>query len=652
MGASLTRKILEEHLASGRLVAGEEVALRVDQVLLQDATGTMACLEFAELGQPRARVPFAIVYVDHNLMQLDYRNPEDHEFLRTFAQKHGIYYSRPGNGICHQLHVERFARPGALLVGADSHTPTSGALGCLAVGTGGVDAATALAGEPFELATPRVVGVTLEGALSPWTSGKDVVLAILRRTDVKGGVGRIFEFRGDGVVTLPVTDRATICNMITETGATTAIFPADERAREFLRAQERERDFVPLQADEDARYDEEMTIALDALEPLIAKPPSPGNVVLVREVAGTPVGQVCFGSSVNSWYPDLALPAAVFLGQVAQPGVSVVVTPGSRQILKTIAKTGVLCDLLAFGARILEPACGPCVGMGNAPSEGKASVRTFNRNFRGRSGTWNDEVYLCSPQTAAATALRGVITDPRDLGEMPRIPLPEPVIDDSLIEPPATLAEARHVLVVRGRNILPPLGQVPLPPRVAGRVAIVLPDNVPTGSMSPDGALVMADRSNIAAIARHTFAKEDPGFVERAREYGIGFVVAGENYGQGSSREHAVLAPKYLGIKAVFARSFARIHRRNLIYQGLVPLLIDEALYAEAQVGQRWILPDIAEELCGPGDVTLQTEPGVRVVEHDLLPRERDVLLCGGILAYLRDRRRETEPRCPLPTGA
>ncbi len=640
MGKSLTRKILEEHLVHGRLQPGEENGFRIDHALLQDATGTMAALQFEEMGISRIRPEFAIVYIDHNMLQLDFRNPEDHRFLQTWAAKRGVHYSRPGNGICHQVNTERFARPGKTLLGADSHTPTAGAVGCLAIGAGGLEVAIALAGYPFELTTPKIVRVQLEGKLSPWVEGKDIILEMLRRFSVKGGLGKIYEFAGPGVATLPVTARATICNMIAELGATTGIFPSDEHTRRFLRRQQREEQWVELKADADAEYDEEIVLELDKIVPLIARPQNPDNVVPVEEIAGIKVAQVCVGSSVNSWYPDLAVPAEVLTrnGGV-HPSLTMTVSPGSRQILDTIARSGVLTKLIHAGARILEPACGPCVGMGQAPPEGKASVRTFNRNFPGRSGTARDQVYLCSPATAAATALRGEIADPRQLGEYPGIEDPDPVVDDSMILPPAEEKAAAQIEIVRGRNILPPPAQSALSDHLEGKVLIVLPDNISTGAMAPDGAIVMADRSNVPALAQYCFQKEDAEFVHRTQAWGGGFIVGGGNYGQGSSREHAALAPKQLGVKAVFARGFARIHRRNLIAQGLVPLVIPEETYRLAKIGATWRLPALREELAaGKAEITLMASGRKVQLPHDLNERERATLLAGGALAWIRQQ--------------
>ncbi len=548
--------------------------------------------------------------------------------------------SRPGNGICHQVHTERFARPGATLLGADSHTSTSGSCGSLAIGAGGLEVALAMAGYPFQMPTPIVVGVHLDGRLGPWVASKDLILELLRRRTVKGGLNRVFEFTGPGVATLPLTQRATVCNMITELGATTAIFPSDQGTRRFLERQRRGEQWTELRPDPGASYDEEIHVDLSTLEPLIAKPHSPDNVVPVEEVAGTPAYQVCFGSSVNSWYEDLAIPAAVLRDGHLPPTTVVTVSPGSRQILRAITGSGVLADLERAGARILEPACGPCVGMGQAPPSGKASVRTFNRNFKGRSGTVDDQVYLASPATAAATALAGAITDPRTLGEPPAIREPDPRVDDSMIIDPPPPGKAERVEIIRGPNIKPPPVPPPLPDTLAGQVLIVLPDNVSTGSTAPDGAIVMADRSNVAALAESTFLKEDPDFVRRAGQWGGGFIVAGDNYGQGSSREHAALAPLALGVRAVLVVGLARIHRRNLIAQGLVPLLIDREVRDRLEVGDQLAIPGLREALAGGAsevEVQVEGKPGF-MARLELSPRERETVLAGGLLNQLRER--------------
>jgi aconitate hydratase len=574
-------------------------------------------------------------------LQIDEKNMDEHRFLRSFSARYGISYSRPGNGISHYVHLERFARPGELLVGADSHSTMAGALGMFAVGAGGLDVAVAMAGHGFSLQCPGVVGVELRGELPGWVQSKDIILELLRRYGVRGGVGRVFEFTGEGVSTLSVTDRGTICNMITELGATAAVFPSDERTREWLEAQRREDDYVPLAADSDASYDEIEVIELAELEPLIAKPSSPGNVVPVREVAGTGTVQVCVGSSVNSSYEDLATAAAILRENVVHPRIEMTVTPGSRQILDTISKSGVYQDLVAAGARMLEPICGPCIGVGQAPSAGVPSVRTFNRNFPGRSGTSGDEVYLCSPATAAATALRGEISDPRELGEPPTIaPAPsDPNMDDRQILDPPPPEEARNIEIVRGPNIVPPPEGQPLPEELEGRVVIVVEDDVSTGDMAPDGALGMSLWSNIPECAKYMFRRQDPEFHDRALEWGGGFIVGGHNYGQGSSREHAALAPLHLGIRAVVARSFARIHRRNLISQSILPLLFrEEDDYERVSQGDMWKIEGVREAItAGEQTLVVNSNDGTQIgLEIRLSPREREVLLAGGTLKFLR----------------
>ncbi len=639
MAQNIVEKVLTEHLIEGKLEPGEVIAYRIDQVLLQDATGTMAWMEFEQLGKDRVQVPRVVQYVDHNMIQLDFKNPDDHFFLQTCAARYGATFSRPGNGISHYVHLERFDVPWQTMVGSDSHTTTAGAVGMYSLGIGGMDAAVVMAGHPFELQYPSVVRVVLENELAPWVSAKDVILEMLRRLTVKGGLGKAFAFDGPGVDTLDVAERATICNMIQELGATAGIFPADHLTREWLETQERPDDFRELLPDGGCTYQDEMVIDLAALEPLIAKPRNPDNVVPVREVAGTRVAQVCVGSSVNSSYEDLAIPAyIVSRGGGVDEWLDMTVSPGSRQALDTITQSGVLRDYVAAGARLLEPACGPCVGMGMAPPSGQPSVRTMNRNFQGRSGTDDDYVYLSSPATAGATALRGVITDPRELDmEPPRIEAPRPTVDDSMLIPPSPAEEAAKVEIWRGPNIKPPPVPPDLPDSLTGRVLIVLPDNISTGSMSPDGVLVFQERSNIEAIAEYCFRKEDPEFVSRAKEWGGGFIVAGDNYGQGSSREHAALAPLQLGVRAVFAKAIHRIHRRNLINNGIVPILIEDHVYGKAVLGDEWRLPGIRGELeTGSPTFTLEMDGQTVQVKNDLKPHEREQLLAGGLLRYLK----------------
>jgi aconitate hydratase len=628
---TLTEKIISEHLVGG---VDEEIELRVDQILLEDATGTMACLQFEQLGLDRVAVP-TVSYVDHNVLQFDDKNPEDHAYLRSWAARYGALYSRPGNGIAHYLHLERFARPGWVLVGADSHTTMAGALGMLAIGAGATEVAVAMAGRPYTVERPVVVGVELRGALAPWVQSKDVVLELLRRRGVRGGRGRIFEFHGDGVATLSATDRGTICNMVMDTGATTGIFPSDERTRAWLADQGREDEFVELAADPGVVYEELETIELGELEPLIALPSSPGNVVPVREAAGTATKQVCVGSSVNSSFEDLAVVAAVLRGRSVHPELDLTVTPGSRQILDTIVRAGVYSDLVAAGARMLEPACGPCIGMGQAPAAGAVSVRTFNRNFPGRSGTPGDRVYLCSPATAAATALRGEIADPRDLGEPPVLEAPpgDSGLDDrQIVRPPA---DGREAELEKGKNIVPPPAPDPVPDTVSGRVLIVVPDDVSTGDMAPDGVLGLAIWSNIPACARHMFRRFDPEFPARAEEWDGGIVVGGHNYGQGSSREQAAFAALYLGVRAIVAKSFARIHRSNLIAQAIPPLVLPDD--AQVEQGDEWRIDGLAEAVRQGGRAVVAVTPHGEIrLGLELSGRERAILLAGGLVAYAR----------------
>src|SRR5438093_3683385 len=641
MPDNIVQKVLREHLISGDLRAGEPISYRIDQVLLQDATGTMAWMEFEQLEVDRVQVPLVVQYVDHNMMQLDYKNPEDHFFLQGMAAKFGAMFSRPGNGICHYVHLERFAKPYATLVGADSHTTTAGALGSFALGIGGMDAAVAMAGFPFELQSPAVVRVVLENELAPWVSAKDVILEMLRRLTVKGGINKAYAFDGPGVSTLNATERATICNMILELGATAGMFPGDDECKTYLGYQERPGDYRELLPDPGCTYYEEMAIDLAALEPLIAMPSNPDRVVPVREVAGTKVAQVCVGSSVNSSFEDLAVPAFIVKEGGVHPDLDMTVSPGSRQVLRTVAETGILEDYVVAGARLLEPACGPCVGMGQAPPEDQPSVRTMNRNFPGRSGTVNDKVYLASPAVAGATALRGVITDPRDLGmDPPAFEVPKPVVDDYMLIHPPPPEEAAKVQVLRGRNIQPPPVPPDLPESLTGKVLIVLGDNISTGSMSPDGVLVMQERSNIPAIAAYCFRKQDPDCVNRTKAWGGGFIVAGDNYGQGSSREHAALAPLQLGVRAVFAKAFHRIHRRNLINNGIVPVLIADDVHGKAAIGQDWMLPRVRREIAQGSDTTSIVADGEELSGKAVFTdHERQVLAGGGLLRFLKSDR-------------
>jgi aconitate hydratase len=641
---SLASTILEEHLVRGELVPGTEIGLRVDQVLAQDATGTMAMMQFELFEVERVQVETAVVYVDHNILQIDFKNPDDHRFLQAMAAKYGAWFSRPGNGICHYVHCERFAAPGKTLIGADSHTTQSGSCAMIAIGAGGLDVAVCMAGHPFELPCPKIVGVHLENELArPWIQAKDVILELLRRRGVRGGRGCVFEFFGPGVATLSYTERGTIANMIAELGATGAVFPSDEQTRVWLEEQGRPDDYVELPVGVQGDFDEEEEIDLEALVPLVAKPSSPGNVVPVEELVGTELAQVCIGSSVNSSYEDLALVGSVLRGgRISDRLVSSTATPGSRQILDQITRSGTYVDLLTAGVRMLEPACGPCVGMGQAPPSGAASLRTFNRNFPGRSGTADDQVYLCSPAVAAAAMLTGVVSDPRELPdvEVPSRPAARPEVVQKHILEPAPAEEAAGIEIPRGPNIKPPPVHQPLPDELELRVLIVAPDDISTGDLSPDGATVMAYRSNVPAIAEFTFQHRDKEFPRRAKEWGGGFIVAGHNYGQGSSREHAALAPLQLGVRAVIAKSFARIHRRNLIAQGIVPLLFkDESDYDKAALGQTWRISGLHGIAHGEDELDCEIrEDGTIVLTHDLLPREREIVVAGGLIRYLREQ--------------
>src|SRR4051794_18906194 len=607
----------------------------------------MALMQFEQLDVPRVKVDRAVQYVDHNVIQLDYKNPDDHRMLQALARKYGIHFSRPGNGICHYVHIERYAKPGDILVGADSHTTTSGALGMIAIGAGGLDVAVAMGGYPYEIACPEVVEVRLENTLDrPWVQAKDVILELLRRLSASGGKNKVFEFTGPGTADLAVPERGTIANMIAELGATSAVFPPDDRTREWLERQQREDDFEELSADEGAEYDDRVEIDLAELGPLVAKPHNPDNVVPVEEVAGTPVEQVCFGSSVNSAYVDLALPAAVLAdkeGQRVSARCTATATPGSRQILVAIAESGVYRQLVEGGVRMLEPVCGPCVGMGQAPPSDANSLRTFNRNFPGRSGTPEDSVFLCSPAVAAVSVLHGEIRDPREYGDPPELlEMPElkPYVDDVHIFAPAPEDEADEIEIPRGPNIKTPPEHEPMPDSIEARIATVQEDNISTGDLAPDGVIVMSYRSNIPAIAEYTFQHKDPEFRKRLKEWGSGFIVGGHNYGQGSSREHAALAPLQLGVKAVFAKSFARIHRRNLVAQGIPALTFkDESDCDRAEVGDCWKLPKIKEELEEDSEeITVEIEGGDSFsVTHDFAPKEREILVQGGLLHWLQE---------------
>ena len=640
MGYNLTQKIIQAHLAEGEIIPGEEIGLRIDQTLTQDATGTMTYLQFEAMDLPRVKTDLSVSYVDHNMLQTDFRNADDHRYLQTVAARYGILFSRPGNGICHQVHLERFGMPGATLLGADSHTPTSGGLGSLAIGAGGLDVAIAMAGAPFYVPMPRVVRVLLTGQLSPWVSAKDVILELLRLLTVKGGVGKVIEYTGPGVASLSVPERASITNMGAELGATSSIFPSDEVAREYLAAQGREGDWRPLAADPDATYDETVEIDLGTLVPLLAAPFSPDAVHPVSEYAGQSVQQVCIGSCTNSSVRDLETVAAMLRGKTVAQNVSLTINPGSKQVLTMAARSGALADLIAAGARVMDPGCGPCIGMGQAPASGAVSVRSFNRNFRGRSGTDDAQVFLAGTETCAACALTGVITDPRDLGQAPTIRMAESfLVDDNMIVRPP--ADGADVEIVRGPNIKPLPTRGPLEEDIAGEVLLVTGDNITTDHIMPAGAQILPLRSNIPAMSEFAFLRVDPAFPERARAAGGGLIVGGENYGQGSSREHAALVPMYLGVQAVIVKGFARIHKANLVNVGILPLeFADPADYDRLALGDRLRIAGVRDALRAGEALTVEnvTQGYLFQATYDLSERQVDALLAGGLLNLIKSQ--------------
>lgn len=639
-GRPLAIQLIEAHLVDGRPVADTEIAIRVDQALTQDATGTLAALQFEALGIDRVRCEVAVSYVDHNMLQSGPENADDHRYLRSFASSHGIRFSRPGNGICHQVHLERFGLPGKTLLGSDSHTPTGGGLGMLAIGAGGLDVALAMAGQPFRLQMPRILGVSLLGRLGPWITAKDIILEVLRRLGTRGGVGKIIEYRGEGVATLSVPERATIANMGAELGATTSVFPSDEQTRRYLAAQGRADGWRPLAADIDAVYDEEIELDLATLEPLIALPHSPDHVVTVRSVAGTPVQQVAIGSCTNSSYRDLMIAAKMLDGRSVHPDVSLAISPGSRQAFLMAEAAGAIENFIEAGARILESACGPCIGMGQAPATGAVSIRSFNRNFAGRAGTPDALVHLASVETCVAAALTGAITDPRDLGmpypDLPAVPARYIVDDRGILAPDGN---AGHQ-IVRGPNITPLPELEPLPDDLQATVVIALGDDITTDDILPAGAKILPLRSNLPLLSRFTFSRLDPGFADRAAS-GPGIIVAGENYGQGSSREHAALAPRILGVRAVIARSFARIHRANLVNFGILPLTFSSEEDRDTiAFGDELRITGVSAAL-RRGDVRLVVHNAGRTrpfaVLCDLNERERAIVLAGGALARAKE---------------
>src|SRR3989338_5336518 len=639
MKKPLARKILEKHILSGRWEPDTEIGIRIDQTLTKDATGTLAYLEFEALGIDQVKTELSVSYVDHNLLQTDFKNADDHRFLQTVAEKYGICFSPPGNGVSHQVHMERFGIPGKTLLGSDSHTSTGGGLGMIAIGSGGLDVALAMAGEPFYLQVPKIFGVRLIGMFSPWVSGKDVILEMLRRHSVKGGLGKIIEYFGPGVKHLAATDRATIANMGAELGATTTIFPSDERVKEFMVRQGRGSQWIHLDADEDAHYDEVDEIDLTKLEPLIACPTSPDNIKKVSEVEGIPVQQVIIGSSVNSSFRDLMIVCEAIEGKRAHPQVSLEINPGSRQALENVIREGGALALTHAGARIHQSGCLGCIGMGQAPSTGTVSLRTFPRNFPGRSGTENDQVYLCSPETAIAAAIFGKITDPRKLGDYPDIVEPEKfMFNEELIIKPLPPAETKKVNVIRGPNIVPFPKLEPLPAEYSGEILLKVGDNITTDHILSGGNDVLPLRSNIPAISEHVYERVDKTFYKRCTEKGGGIIIGSENYGQGSSREHAALAPRYLGVQIKIAKSFARIHRSNLINFGIVPLLFsDPSDYEKLKLGDRLRFPDLRKQIeAGKDEVTAECNGREIKLKLRVTDRERKCILEGGYLNLVK----------------
>ncbi len=641
MGLTVAQKLIKNHLVSGDMTVGSEVGLRIDQTLTQDATGTMAYLEFEAMGVERVKTELSVAYIDHNTLQTGFENADDHRFIQSVAKKRGIRFSRPGNGICHQVHLERFGKPGKTLIGSDSHTPTGGGIGMLAMGAGGLDVAVAMGGGTYYITMPKIVNVHLTGKLNPYVAAKDVILEVLRRMSVKGGVGKIIEYTGDGVKTLSVPERATITNMGAELGATTSVFPSDEVTKAFLAAQNREEDWTELKADADAVYDETIEIDLSSLAPMAAMPHMPDRVKSVTEIGAIKVDQVCIGSCTNSSLMDMLKVAAILKGKTVCPSVSLSIAPGSKQVLNMLAKNGALADMIDAGARILESACGPCIGMGQSPNSAGVSLRTFNRNFEGRSGTADAGIYLVSPEVAAYSALTGVLSDPRELGEALDIQMPEKFeINDNMVALPASPEEAKDVAVMYGPNIKPFLTTEALPDALTAKAVLKVGDDITTDHIMPAGAKILPYRSNIPHLSQFCFAVCDTTFAERCKAEGKGFVIGGANYGQGSSREHAALVPLYLGVKAVITKSFARIHCANLINAGILPLNFkDEADYDKISQGDELSLPEIKNEILNDKPVTLKnlTTGDSYELKYDLSKRQKDIILAGGLLNYTRE---------------
>ena len=637
MGLTLTEKILRAHIVDGEFKKGAEIGLKIDQTLTQDATGTMAYIEFEAIGVPRVRTERSVAYIDHNTLQNGFKNADDHRFIGSVAKKHGIYFSRPGNGICHQVHLERFGVPGKTLIGSDSHTPTGGGLGMLAMGAGGLDVAVAMGGGAYYITYPKIVKIELVGKLRPWVSAKDVILEVLRRLSVKGGVGKVMEYVGEGVKTLSVPERATITNMGAELGATTSIFPSDEITRAFLAAEGRDDVWSEQKADDDAVYDESLTIDLSSLSPMAACPHSPDNVKSLAELGEMKIDQVCIGSCTNSSLADMMKVAYILRGKTVAPNVSLAIAPGSKQVLNMLAENGALADMIAAGARVLESACGPCIGMGQSPNSGGVSLRTFNRNFLGRSGTKDAKVYLVSPEVAALSAVNGYLSDPTTLGDMPAFRMPEKfLINDNMVELPASEADAAKVEILRGPNIKPFPETHPLENEIVCKVSLKVDDNITTDHIMPAGAKILPLRSNIPEISKHCFEVCDPEFPARAKALGKSVIVGGANYGQGSSREHAALAPLYLGVKAVITKSFARIHAANLINAGILPLTFaDPADYNKLAEGDEIVLADIFAAV-EAGSMTLTTKAGDKIKHCAYSPRQIAILKAGGLLPYTK----------------
>lgn len=641
MGLTVAQKLIKSHLLSGEMTVGSEIGLRIDQTLTQDATGTMAYLEFEAMGVPRVKTELSVAYIDHNTLQTGFENADDHRFIQTATKKRGVRFSRPGNGICHQVHLERFGKPGKTLIGSDSHTPTGGGIGMLAMGAGGLDVAVAMGGGAYYITMPKIVNVHLTGKLSPYVAAKDIILEVLRIMTVKGGVGKIIEYTGEGIKSLSVPERATITNMGAELGATTSVFPADEITKAFLEAQGRGEDFTELKADADAVYDETIEINLSELEPMAAMPHMPDRVKKVTEIGQIHVDQVCIGSCTNSSLMDMMKVAQILKGKTICPTVSLSIAPGSKQVLTMLAQNGALADMIAAGARILESACGPCIGMGQSPNSAGISLRTFNRNFEGRSGTKDAGIFLVSPETAAASALTGVLTDPRTLGEPLHILMPERfLVNDNMIEMPATPEEADSVEVLYGPNIKPFPTTEELPESIEAKAVLKVGDDITTDHIMPAGAKILPYRSNIPYLSKFCFAVCDETFAERCKKEGKGIIIGGANYGQGSSREHAALVPLYLGVKAVITKSFARIHCANLVNAGILPLNFkNEADYDKITQGDELALPEIKTAIVNDAPAYLKnlTTGETYELKYELSQRQKDIILAGGLLNYTRD---------------